>query len=81
VAQIAAVTLIRRRGGKTPGFRMALYPLPSVIALVGWLFVFLTSGIWYIAGGLGTVAMGMCAYAIWSRCGEFKQETTTNIDV
>ena len=34
VAQIAAVALIRRRGGKNPGYRMALYPLPSVVALI-----------------------------------------------
>jgi fructoselysine transporter len=41
-------------------------PLPSVIALVGWLFIFATSGIWFIAGGLGTMAAGVVAYLAWS---------------
>ena len=67
IAQIAAATLLRRQGGKTPGFRMALYPLPSVIALIGWGFIFATSGIWYIVGGGGTLAAGTAIYAVWSR--------------
>ena len=67
IAQIAAVTLLRRQGGRTSGFRMALYPLPSVIALIGWVFIFATSGIWYIVGGVGTLAVGTGMYAVWSR--------------
>jgi hypothetical protein len=37
IAQNAAVTLLRRRGVATSSFRMALYPLPSLIALLGFL--------------------------------------------
>lgn len=67
IAQIGAVTLLRRQGGRTPGFRMTLYPLPSLIALVGWGFIFATSGIWYIVGGVGTLGVGAAIYAVWSR--------------
>ena len=66
IAQIGAVRLLRRRG-IIGGYRMALYPLPSLIALVGWAFVFATSGLWYIVVGLGTTASGIVAYAVWRR--------------
>ena len=64
--QIVAVALIRRRADVPAGFRMPFYPLPSIIAFVGWVFIFATSGIWYIVGGLGTLAAGAVAYFIWS---------------
>jgi hypothetical protein len=67
IAQIGAVALLRKQGSKTPGYRMALYPLPSIIALVGWVFIFATAGLWYVVGGLGTVALGVVAYFVWCR--------------
>jgi amino acid transporter len=67
IAQIAAADLMRQRGATNPGFRMALYPLPSLIALVGWVFVFATSGPWYIFGGLGAMTLGAGVYYVWSR--------------
>jgi amino acid transporter len=66
IAQIAAVTLLRRQG-KASGFRMALYPLPSVVALFGWLFIFSTAGTWYVLGGLATLVLGAGAYFVWSK--------------
>ena len=65
IAQIGAVALLRKQG-TAGGFRMALYPLPSVIALVGWTFIFATSGIWYIVAGVATLAAGVVAYTVWS---------------
>jgi amino acid transporter len=70
--QIVAVTLLRRRAAANPEFgnsrfRMAMYPLPSIVALVGWVFVFVTSDPWYIGGGVGMLALGVCAYLVWSR--------------
>jgi hypothetical protein len=67
IAQIAAVSRLRYERRVTSGYRMALYPLPSVVALVGWVFIFATSGELYIIGGLGTVALGIVAYLVWSR--------------
>lgn len=60
------MTLLRRRGAATSNFRMALYPLPSLIALLGWVFIFATTGVWYILGGIGTLLAGLAAYAVWS---------------
>jgi len=75
IAQIAAVTLIRKRADRPFAFRMPLYPLPSLVALVGWVFIFATSGIWYILGGLGTMAVGPAAYFVWSWQQTRSQET------
>ena len=67
IAQIGAVDLLRRRATASSGFRMAWYPLPSLIALLGWLFVLACSGLNYILGGLGSLAVGACVYFVWSR--------------
>jgi len=69
IAQIGAVARLRRQGARNPGFRMMLYPLPSIIALVGWIYIFATSGMAYILGGLAMLVAGIVAYAVWSRYG------------
>jgi hypothetical protein len=46
---------------------MWLYPVPSVIAFVGWAYIFLTSGWAFIGFGLLTLAAGVGTYAIWIR--------------
>ena len=56
-----------RRAGRDPGFRMTLYPLPSLIALAGWVFVLACSGMYYNLAGLGSLAVGACVYFVWSR--------------
>jgi amino acid transporter len=72
-AQIAAVTVLRRRQPnlKRP-YRMWLYPLPSVIALIGWLTVYgfadkNNPGLHPIEWSLGWVALGGVAFLIWAR--------------
>jgi hypothetical protein len=36
------------------------------VALVGWIFLFATSGWQVIAFGLGTLLLGMAAFVAWS---------------
>jgi hypothetical protein len=38
-------------------FRMCLYPIPSVIAFLGWIYIFLTSGWIYTGFGLCTLVL------------------------
>ncbi len=65
IAQIFAVTLIRRnRPDITRPFRMPLYPLPSAIALLGWLYILVASGVLYILAGVGLLSVGIVAY-LW----------------
>ena len=67
IGQIGALTMLRRRGGERAGtYRMWLYPLPSLVALAGWIFVFATSDIQVILFGLMTLLAGMLVFAFWS---------------
>jgi len=67
MGQIAALTLLRRRVPARPGtYRMWLYPLPSLVALAGWIFVFATSDPRVILFGLGTLMAGVLVFGIWS---------------
>jgi hypothetical protein len=59
--------LLRRKAPQAFTFRMAWYPLPSLIALAGWIYIFATSGSTYILGGLASLAAGIVAYVAWSR--------------
>ena len=68
VGQIATIFYIRRNAPeKMSGFRMPLYPLPALIALAGWLFVFGTSGANILLYALGSLMMGVIAFAAWER--------------
>ena len=67
VGQIAALHRLRQRKDFVLPFRMWLYPVPSVVALAGWLYIFATSG-WGFAGlGVVMVAVGVGVYAVWIR--------------
>jgi hypothetical protein len=46
---------------------MWLYPFPLVLALIGWAFVFITSGKQIIAFGFAILILGLLAFAIWRR--------------
>ena len=67
VGQIGALTLLRRRAPDLPRpYRMWLYPLPSLVALLGWIFVFATTPLPVIAFGLGALLLGVICFGAWS---------------
>jgi APA family basic amino acid/polyamine antiporter len=68
IGQIFALRHLRKyRQDIARPFRMWLYPLPSIVALVGWVYIFVTSGWLFIGFGLLTLAAGVVAYVIWKR--------------
>jgi APA family basic amino acid/polyamine antiporter len=68
MGQIVAVALLRRdRPDLERPFRIWLYPLPNLIALAGWVFVFSTSGASTIMLGLGTLLLGIVTFGLWNR--------------
>jgi APA family basic amino acid/polyamine antiporter len=70
IGQIAAVEVLRRsRPDVRRPFRMWLYPLPSVLALIGWVYVFATSGWTFVWCGVGVLASGVGAFWVWRRWG------------
>jgi amino acid transporter len=67
IGQIGAVTLLRRHAPDMPRpYRMWLYPLPSLLALLGWIFIFATTPLDIIAYGLGALVLGILAFGVWS---------------
>jgi amino acid transporter len=71
LAQIAALHYMRKRRAEIARpFRMWLYPLPSVIALAGWTYIFATSGWRYVGFGALTLVAGCGAYWLRLRTSE-----------
>jgi amino acid transporter len=65
MAQVVAVTLIRkRRPDIERPFQMPLYPVTSIIAFLGWLYILVASGAEYIVAGFVLLAAGVSAY-LW----------------
>ncbi|MCI0677165.1 MAG: APC family permease [Phycisphaerales bacterium] len=68
VGQIAALILLRKYAPQmTRPYRVWLYPLPCLVALVGWVFIFSTANVKLILLGLGTLAAGIAFYFVWSK--------------
>ena len=67
MGQVVGLVLLRRRAPdmKRP-YRMWLYPLPALIAMLGWIFVFATTQVEVIAFGVGVLALGGLAFLLWS---------------
>jgi amino acid transporter len=61
IAQIVALAVMRARG-ELPPFRMWLYPLPPLVALIGWILLFISTGASAIAFGIATLALGCIVY-------------------
>ena len=68
IAQIAAlVTLRKRQPNLARPYRQWLYPVPCVIALLGWIYVYFSastislvlSGVWIVAG--------LAVFAVWAK--------------
>jgi amino acid transporter len=67
VGQIVGLLILRRRHpDRARPFKMILYPLPCLIALVGWLYLYLSAGVLYICLGLATLFLGLIAFLLWS---------------
>src|SRR5262249_47546459 len=66
VGQIATIVYLRARAdGRIGPFRMPMYPLPALIALAGWLFVFGTSEQQVLLYGVGSLILGVIAFLAW----------------
>jgi amino acid transporter len=63
IAQIAALFAMRRRGVVAP-YRMRLFPLPALIALAGWLYIFYAAGWNAVAYGLLSLAAGAAVFLV-----------------
>jgi len=67
IAQVAALFVLRdRQPGLRRPYRMTLYPVPAILAVVGWSFVYYYSG-WIMIGlSVGWLILGAIAFLIWA---------------
>lgn len=67
VAQVFAVVLLRNLQPDRPRpWRMWLYPLPCAVALVGWAFIYASTGRVFILMGAGTLLLGVVVFLAWA---------------
>jgi amino acid transporter len=67
MGQVVGLMLLRRTAPDMPRpYRMWLYPVPALVALFGWIFVFATTDLRVMLFGVGVLAMGCVAFLLWS---------------
>jgi len=67
MGQVVGLILLRRNSPEMPRpYRMWLYPIPALIAVLGWIFVFATTQLRVIAFGVGMLGLGCVAFLLWS---------------
>jgi basic amino acid/polyamine antiporter, APA family len=68
IGQVGGVVRLRRTQPDLPRpYRIWLYPLPTLIAVFGWLFVFVTTNVQVIGFGLALLAVGIVGFLMWSK--------------
>ncbi len=73
IGHTVALALIRaHRPDIARPFRMWAYPLPAIISMVGYIYVFLSLGTTFILFGIGTLLLGVVVYlGVAKRQGEW----------
>jgi amino acid transporter len=67
MGQAVGLILLRRHAPQMARpYRMWLYPVPALVALAGWIFVFATTQLEVILFGVGVLAVGFIAFLFWS---------------
>jgi amino acid transporter len=69
IGQAVGVTLLRKRNGtRELPYKMPLYPLPVILAIIMWLFVFYATGLTIIVSFFMVLGSGLIMYFIWQKC-------------
>jgi len=67
MGQAVGLMVLRKRAPDMPRpYKMWLYPVPALLAVLGWIFVFATTEFRVIVFGLGVLALGGVAFVLWS---------------
>jgi amino acid transporter len=68
IGQAAGVILLRRRKGtKHLPYKMPLYPLPVILVIAMWLFIFYATGLTIILSFLIVFASGLIVYFVYAK--------------
>ena len=67
IGQITAVAMLRKNQPNLQRpYRIWLYPLPSLIALIGWVFIYVTLPQRVSLFSLAVLAFGAISFLLWS---------------
>jgi amino acid transporter len=67
IGQIFALILLRKRApDQLRPYKMWLYPIPCLVALIGWIFIFATTAWPVMLLGLCTLGLGAIFFLAWS---------------
>ena len=68
IGQAVGVVILRRKNGKAHlPYKIPLYPLPVILAIVMWLFVFYSTGLKVINSFLIVFGTGIVVYFIYAK--------------
>ena len=68
IGQAAGVILLRKRNGtKHLPYKMPLYPLPVILVIAMWLFIFYATGLTIILSFLVVFASGLIVYFVYAK--------------
>ena len=68
VGQAVGVILLRKKNGTTHlPYKMPLYPLPVILAILMWLFIFCATGFTIILSFLIVFGSGVIVYFIYAK--------------
>jgi amino acid transporter len=68
LAQVAAIVVLRRRQPNlVRPYRQWLYPIPTIIALVGWVYIYVSATWLSIGLSLGWIAIGCIAFLVYAK--------------
>jgi amino acid transporter len=75
IGQAIGVVLLRKRNGTNNlPYKMALYPLPVILAIIIWTFIFFSTGEKMMLYGLVVIALGIIAYYMSRKLRLFEKE-------
>ncbi|HEX7978158.1 MAG TPA: amino acid permease [Gemmatimonadaceae bacterium] len=67
MGQIVGLMVLRKTAPEMERpYRMWLHPVPALIALAGWIFLFATTDLRVIGFGVGALVVGCVAFLVWS---------------
>ncbi|WP_298302015.1 amino acid permease [Hydrotalea sp.] len=61
---LGLILLVKRKGKQYFAWRMPLYPLPAVLAIAMWFYIFISTGYTMMMGGITVTLLGIIAYMI-----------------
>jgi amino acid transporter len=68
VAQVAAIVVLRRRQPNLlRPYRQWLYPVPTIIALAGWLYIYYSASRLSMGLSIGWIVIGILAFLVYAK--------------